>query len=346
MTKTHVTLARKLATGTLAGLVAGMLMFPSMALAIDSGTIDGNEITNGTEAEGEGSGGGTWAYDGADTITLNDFIGETIQTVGDTIINANGTNEVTSIEASGDLTINGDENAAGEAKPTIAVKGAEQGPGGTSVGGISAYNKNADGEYASLEINDMNIKMEAESSSIFAANNLTINNSKVARGENNKSLSIQNAQTSGNVEEQGTVTIKDSVIEATAISSTGNLVFEYSDVDVVPREGIEKSADWVKTAVMAFGKITMKNMKENYEIVTGNTGNNGREYQYVTTGSDDKVELRAAGTPGYYGVGTKGMPATSDTTMPLVITLSIATLCAAGMAVYSRKDAYAGKHVK
>ena len=358
MTKKQVSTARKFATGMFAVLVAGMMSFPSVALALDSGTVDGNEIANGTAANGEGSGGGSWSYDGADTIELNNFVGGTIQTVGDTIIELEGNNVVEGNVATqaGDLTINGDANVDGVDKPSLDVAGSKQINGDqaiTTVGGISATNMKSGAdksEYTTVDgkgnltISDANVTISATSGGMSAnGGNLTIKDSKVARGAENGYLSIYAGSSASESDKE--VLLQGSEIEATSVYSQGTLTIDNTNLTVTPDANAQKRIDegtyekrgykWIETAVRALKGINLKG-EQNGEVVLFND-EHGNTWYYLTTGEDYKVELKASATPAYWGK-TKGMPATGDATMPLAVTLGIAAMAAAAMGVYSFRN--------
>lgn len=201
-----------------------------------------------------------------------------------------------------------------------------------------------------VTITDANIKVAAERASISATNDLTIENSGIYREDSNESLSI-----SAYGDEVSDLVLKGSETNATGVFSLGNMTIDNTNLNVVPSKSDQAKIDegyyekdgmvpWIVTAVQAMKGITLKG--EANGTVETYTSENGTTWHYLSTGEDYKVELRASATPAYWGTN-KGMPATSDTTMPMVMGLSIVAACAAAFTVFSARSRKAeGKHVK
>ena len=85
----HFQLAR---TAT-AAIMAGLLAFPGTALAATEISVD--EQWYYEQASGSGSNGGTWSWDGADDMVLNNYDGGSIRAVGDLNVELVGENTIT-----------------------------------------------------------------------------------------------------------------------------------------------------------------------------------------------------------------------------------------------------------
>lgn len=356
MSNTQVMSARKFAVAAFSGVVALSLMLPTQ-LAFADYYIDGDETPrDGTvDDNGEGSGGGTWNYVAeGQQMTLVDYVGESIRAYDqDLNIQLEGDSTVQGgiSVGGGDLTITGDDSKYGKDKPSVTL--ASNGEDGYSYAGISAYRNSEDDAEHSVTIEDANIYAEAQYASISGGGGVTIEDSGIYRGAENESTSISasNYDSEGQPQDAD-VLLKGSEIEATSVHATGTLTIDNTNLTVIESDeakewyASEASDDdkWIYYAVRAVKGIVLKG-EANGEVVEY-SGEYGTWY-YLTTGSDDKIELKASATPAYYGT-TKGMPATGDNTLPVGASLGIVALFAAALSVYSlRQDKLAsGKSVK
>lgn len=374
MTNTQVSTARKFAVAAFSGVVALSLMLPTQLAFADYNV--GDQTYSGTEDNsGEGSEGGTWSYTAeGQEMTLVDYVGAAITaTEQDLNIQLEGDNKVEErvSVSDGNLTITGDDSVYGDDKPSLTIVASdEQKASNSKLGTGGSISANAGTVYdsetgallqqkdnGSLTIKDVNVKFDTTTGGISAnGGDLTIQDSKVERGSGNESLSIsergQYDQEAGEYKDSSML-LKGSVIDATRVSTEGTLTIDNTDLTVTPDKTAQEQIDkgyydkegavpWIARAVRAAKGITLKG-EENGEVVKYEK--DGKTWYYLTTGDDYKVELKASSTPAYWG-GTKGMPATGDATMPLAVGLSITAMAAAGFVLYSRKSAYAGKHVK
>lgn len=77
---------------TTAAIIAGLLAFPGTAFAADAVYVGSDEYT--AAASGSGSSGGTWSWDGADDMQLDNYNGENIASVGTLNVELVGDNKV------------------------------------------------------------------------------------------------------------------------------------------------------------------------------------------------------------------------------------------------------------
>ena len=102
---------RKLASSAAALLIAISFM-PIRAFAASNVNVEGTDYS--VAANGNGSNGGTWVWDGVDLMSLDSYDGGAIRAVGDLIVDLKGNNTVSNTGGStisvdsGDLTITGD----------------------------------------------------------------------------------------------------------------------------------------------------------------------------------------------------------------------------------------------
>ena len=312
-------IGKRIATGAFAVLFAATLSFPSMAFALEKGTVDFTDIANGTVNSGEG-----WSYDGADTISLVNYVGGAIETVGNTVVNLEGTNSVAEgiVVSDGNLTIEGDTSVPAENKPVLNVE-AQNGSAGrisTSVapGGESSGDITIEGATVNFN-NDNGMITTGESDNAT----VTINNSSVG---------VADSQEDGVfVMTYGTLNITESVVEAGhgSISSNGVMTIDNSEVTVLG----EKEGD-AKELITSPKGIVLKNMA-NGEVKGGESGP-----YYVDTGDSVDVKLKPQTTPGYYKGVSKtapvaAMPQTGDSTNVVAVVASLFAVVALAAMCFS-----------
>ena len=306
-------LGKRLATGAFAVLVAGSMSFPSMALALESGTVGETGIANGTENSGEG-----WSYDGADTIALVDYAGDAISTVGDTIISLEGENTVTGgiVTSDGDLTIKGDTSVPAEEKPVLNVK--SQGDSA----GVIATTEPTEGD---LTIEGATVEFE-EFGIVASTKDITIDNSSVSSANEDDGVIILS---------YGSTNVVESSVDVGAGMMSAN--------DTLNIDNSEITADDNK-AVNAVKGINLKSMANG--VVKAFEDGSGF---YIDTEDGGALNLKPATTPSYYkGVkasasATSAVPATGDSTGTLAMGASVAAMAAAAAMGLSLRRKH-GKH--
>lgn len=99
---------RRIVCGLTCALTVSSLLMPSISFAAEWVEVDGNTYTAGATA-GDGS---TWAWDGADDMTLNGYNGGGIAAGGKLNVNYEGTNTVANDEGDGISVIDGANESA------------------------------------------------------------------------------------------------------------------------------------------------------------------------------------------------------------------------------------------
>ena len=99
---------RRIVCGLTCALTVSSLLMPSISFAAEWVEVDGNTYTAGATA-GDGS---TWAWDGADDMTLNGYNGGGIAAGGKLNVNYEGTNTVANDEGDGISVIDGTSEGA------------------------------------------------------------------------------------------------------------------------------------------------------------------------------------------------------------------------------------------
>lgn len=227
----------KFAVKAVALSMCAVMAMPFSAWAASIVSVEGTDYTKA--ANGNGHEGGTWAWNGANDMTFNDYVGGPISAVGDLDITANGTNIVDSPVTTGDkaisvtdgdlsitgdeLTVKADDAAAievsnGDTTITDVTLNAES--TGSTLATIGA-NGNINISGSTVNATMTNNKSDEESSAIYAAGgNVNITNgSNVTASATNEgtgtTVAVYAAAANG-ATGSGQVSITDSTVEATA----------------------------------------------------------------------------------------------------------------------------------
>ena len=100
---------RRIVAGAVCALTVSSLLMPSVSLAAEWVYVDGAQYNAGTAA---GDAAGTWSWDGADDMKLNNYNGGKIRADGKLNISYSGSNTVTNDSGWGILVEDGNaENA-------------------------------------------------------------------------------------------------------------------------------------------------------------------------------------------------------------------------------------------
>lgn len=346
-------LRRQLATGAMSVMLVSAMMVPNAAFAADWVDYDGNGATE----DAIDTDTFKWGGKGTDDIYMNGYEGGSILIGGDANISVEGESVVKGDIAvsdgdlviavaddvtvngnvsvsGGDLTITGDDAVYGEDKPSITLTREDK-------SGSGYNNIFASGD---IDISDVNITFDNEGyenddyhGSVFAGaatwnsetqqpdykeGNIAITNSKIA-AKDVKDDSTANAEYDYSmntvaITALGELGIKESVIDANRVYSRGQMTIDNSDVTATRNYKLSESDDvpfWQgvcsATGIDLIGE-------SNGEVKQYTSIMDNAEYHYVSTDSDDEVELKAAAKPAYYGsfynASTQGMPTAGEIT--------------------------------
>jgi LPXTG-motif cell wall-anchored protein len=252
---------RLIVAGTSALMVAS-LMTPSAAFAAESISVEGTSYDwQEGGYSGTGSNGGTWSWDTAENLTLNNYNGGGIEAFGDLNVSYSGTNTITDSgnsfyteaneteteEGNLTLTANGDATLNLTASdPIYTPDGSVDIEGGTvnieSTGGYGIDSGN------DITINDATVNVKSSNSdersgyysdaeAVGAEGDVTINNSKLKVEATARDEAIGIASYDNN-ETYGGIVINNSTIDVVASSVKGSAVGIYSHVDTKDPSGI------------------------------------------------------------------------------------------------------------
>ena len=118
---------RRIVVGAVCALTVSSLLMPSVSLAAEWVKVGETKYNAGTAAGDET---GTWSWDGADDLKLNNYNGGEIQAAGKLNVNYSGNNIVTAdwiegIKASHGKNENAELNIQGDAGSTLSVTSRE-----------------------------------------------------------------------------------------------------------------------------------------------------------------------------------------------------------------------------
>lgn len=270
-----------------AAVMAGLLALPSAAWAATDVTVDGAQYF--AAANGAGSNGGTWAWDGADDMALNGYDGGGILANGDLNIELTGDNTVTvdqgygvattqnaeTHDPTGDVTITGDGS--------LSIKESE----GGNAGGVYANEVTIDGATVDIE--------QSGGTAINAQDDVTIKNGSYVTIDNWRENGTLKDITFGIKTTNGDITIADSTVDVkahegmvavgqspnvnitnsivkvnsrgVAISSNGEMTLANSDIAVSNdlRKGVPAIRADKKLTLREMQGATIREMVDTYE---------------------------------------------------------------------------------
>lgn len=271
---------RKLLVGVIAAVFAIGIAVPALALATEvtyQTTEDGSEITQ-TGAFSDDSAGISW--DGADTVTLSNATLYMVDITGDAVIKLVGESNVSYLYADGDLTIEGNKDAAASEKPVLNLVGDE------------AYDY-AEIEAGSLKVEGATVNVDAEDLCVVVDDGITIDNSKLA---------TTNPEGSSITLDGTDVTVTESEVD---LGTGGGII----GADSLTIDNSNVTNRYLGGAVKTIhgGEVALTNMA-NGETIAYEDPWYSVTQNYITTGDDDGVYLLATGTPGYYEGSSDSSP--------------------------------------
>ena len=283
---------RRIVCGLACALTVSSLLMPSVSLAAEWVKVGGNKYNTAASDEA-----GTWSWDGADDLKLNNYNGGEIQAAGKLNVNYSGTNIVTAewiegINVSHGTNENAELNIQGDAGSTLSVTSTEDAilsTGNINIDGAGSVNATSTGFDAINAGGDLaikgsgNVNATGASDGIRANGNITIDDSGAVTARANKDKGIG---TDKNLTIKGGGTVEASSADGEALWSGGNI--NISDGSQV-KASSEKDA-----AVEAKGSLAATNASLNV---------NGVEYGvYAHKGITlDHANVTVRASKGRYG---------------------------------------------
>ena len=285
---------RRIVSGAVCALTVSSLLMPSVSLAAEWVKVGETKYNAGTAAGDET---GTWSWDGADDLKLNNYNGGEIQAAGKLNVNYSGTNIVTaewieSINVSHGTNENAELNIQGDEGGTLSVTSTEDAilsTGNINIDGAGSVNATSTGFDAINAGGDLaikgsgNVNATGASDGIRANGNITIDDSGAvtARATKDKGIGADK-----NLTIKGGGTVEASSADGEALWSGGNI--NISDGSQV-KASSEKDA-----AVEAKGSLAATNASLNV---------NGVEYGvYAHKGITlDHANVTVRASKGRYG---------------------------------------------
>ena len=223
---------RRIVVGAVCALTVSSLLMPSVSLAAEWVDVDG--VRHEAAAGPAGDAAGTWSWDGADDLKLNNYNGGEIQAAGKLNVNYSGTNIVTAewiegIKASHGKNENAELNIQGDAGSTLSVTSTEDAilsTGNINIDGAGSVNATSTGFDAINAGGDLaikgsgNVNATGVSDGIRANGNITIDDSGAvtARATEDKGIG-----TDKNLTIKGGGTVEASSADGEALWSGGNI---------------------------------------------------------------------------------------------------------------------------
>ena len=254
---------RRIVVGAVCALTVSSLLMPSVSLAAEWVYVDGAQYNAGTAA---GDAAGTWSWDGADDMKLNNYNGGKIRADGKLNISYSGSNTVTNDSGWGILvedgnTENAELNIQGDASSTLNVTSNYDAISSNrdinidGAGTVNATSTEADaiGAVGDLTIKGSgNVNATGKSDGIRADGNITIDNSGAVTA---KATEDQGIVAGRNLTIKGGGTVEASPIKDVAIWADGN-------IDISGGSQVEASSQ-EDLAVDAEGSLTVTNASLN-----------------------------------------------------------------------------------
>ena len=222
---------RRIVVGAVCALTVSSLLMPSVSLAAEWVKVGETKYNAGTAAGDET---GTWSWDGADDLKLNNYNGGEIQAAGKLNVNYSGNNIVTAdwiegIKASHGKNENAELNIQGDAGSTLSVTStvdAILSTGNINIDGAGSVNAtsarfdaiDAEGDLAIK--GSGNVNATGVSDGIRANGNITIDDSGAVTARATKDKGIG---TDKNLTIKGGGTVEASSADGEAIWSGGNI---------------------------------------------------------------------------------------------------------------------------
>ena len=258
---------RRIVVGAVCALTVSSLLMPSVSLAAEWVKVGGNKYNPAASDEA-----GTWSWDGADGLKLNNYNGGEIQAAGKLNVNYSGNNIVTAdwiegIKASHGKNENAELNIQGDAGSTLSVTSTEDAilsTGNINIDGAGSVNATSTGLDAINAGGDLaikgsgNVNATGASDGIRANGNITIddNGAVAARATKDKGIG-----TDKNLTIKGGGTVEASSEKDAAVEAKGSLAATNASLNV---NGVEYGVYAHKGITLDHANVTVRASKGRY----------------------------------------------------------------------------------
>lgn len=258
---------RRIVAGAVCALTVSSLLMPSVSLAAEWVKVGGNKYNTAASDEA-----GTWSWDGADDLKLNNYNGGEIQAAGKLNVNYSGTNIVTaewseSINVSHGTNENAELNIQGDEGGTLSVTSTEDAilsTGNINIDGAGSVNATSTGFDAINAGGDLAIKGSGSvnatgaSDGIRANGNITIDDSGAVTARATKDKGIG---TDKNLTIKGGSQVKASSEKDAAVEAKGSLAATNASLNV---NGVEYGVYAHKGITLDHANVTVRASKGRY----------------------------------------------------------------------------------
>ncbi len=258
---------RRIVVGAVCALTASSLLMPSVSLAAEWVKVGGNKYNTAASDEA-----GTWSWDGADDLKLNNYNGGEIQAAGKLNVNYSGNNIVTAdwiegIKASHGKNENAELNIQGNAGSTLSVTSTEDAilsTGNINIDGAGSVNATSAGFDAIDAEGDLaikgsgNVNATGVSDGIRANGNITIDDSGAVTARATKDKGIG---TDKNLTIKGGGTVEASSEKDAAVEAKGSLAATNASLNA---NGVEYGVYAHKGITLDHANVTVRASKGRY----------------------------------------------------------------------------------
>ena len=258
---------RRIVAGAVCALTVSSLLMPSVSLAAEWVKVGGNKYNTAASDEA-----GTWSWDGADDLKLNNYNGGEIQAAGKLNVNYSGTNIVTaewieSINVFHGTNENAELNIQGDEDGTLSVTSTEDAilsTGNINIDGAGSVNATSTGFDAINAGGDLaikgsgNVNATGASDGIRANGNITIDDSGAvtARATKDKGIGADK-----NLTIKGGGTVEASSEKDAAVEAKGSLAATNASLNV---NGVEYGVYAHKGITLDHANVTVRASKGRY----------------------------------------------------------------------------------
>ncbi len=258
---------RRIVVGAVCALTVSSLLMPSVSLAAEWVKVGGNKYNTAASDEA-----GTWSWDGADDLKLNNYNGGEIQAAGKLNVNYSGTNIVTAdwiegIKVSHGTNENAELNIQGDEGDTLSVTSTEDAilsTGNINIGGAGSVNATSTGLDAINAGGDLaikgsgNVNATGASDGIRANGNITIDDSGAVTARATKDKGIG---TDKNLTIKGGGTVEASSEKGAAVEAKGSLAATNASLNA---NGVEYGVYAHKGITLDHANVTVRASKGRY----------------------------------------------------------------------------------